>query len=535
MKAYLNKIYTQQLPEEIRKKLQQLIMDQDIEMVFLSREYFCSVPTITVILGKSAERKIQETLQRENWIRNSLEHQQILICIHLHCANEQGVDFHFTYMLFNCHTRHLIYARTEKSWNSMFQNLYSDKQAKNQKLFQQWIIPISKQCEVYEEQFIKSQLPNPSVEVVGTGIKTVYSALFSAFRDFFLPKPQHQHFEGAKILAFMEQYISGVGHPLRKISLTAIEEFLTGTAVHMTHDQIEEQLTYVAILKNILQHQLSNLFHRQLTQTLSWNQYAELYEQPKTAVKKSVPDLPGQVSQIINAHFKPDYMYLHQMKDGQSKTNQLLLIIVGEDLKITHLQRIHHLLKPHFPEHEFTILLHKIDWLKKHYALFYGFIDRYLHRDHLICQRRAALTFPQKIERERDLLVRDYWKERKKIIDVHWTNIGFGCPVFHEMQIIYLRSIFQQLFLGTLYHYAHYIPNTLNLNYLWELLEFFAPEISARLVMSRPMKELIAYVNEPDQNFPMPESASAETPTLLFHEAVACCSQLYQNLSQELS
>ena len=246
MKTYLNTIYKQQLPEEIRKKLQQLVMDQDIEMVFLPREYFCSVQIITVILGKSTEKKAQETLQRENWIRNSLEQQQIMICIQLHSTNEQSVDFHFTYMLFNCHTRHLIYARTEKSWNSMFQNLYSEKQAKNQKLFQQWMMPIIKQCEVYEEQFIKSQIPNPSVEVVGRGIKTMSSTLFSAFREFFLPKPQHLNFEGAKILAFMEQYISGVGHPLRKISITAIKEFLTGTAVNMTQDCIGEQLTYVA-------------------------------------------------------------------------------------------------------------------------------------------------------------------------------------------------------------------------------------------------------------------------------------------------
>ncbi|MGA9211261.1 hypothetical protein [Kaistella sp.] len=533
MKAYLNKIYGQQLPEEIRKKLQQLVMDQYTEMVFLSREYFCSVPTITVILGKSAEKKVQETLQREGWIRNSLTQQQMIISIHLHSANDQQVNLHFSYMLFNCYTRHLIYARTEKSWNSMFQNLYSEKQAKNQKLFQQWITPIIRQCEVYEAQFIKSQIPNPSVEVMGTGIKTMYSTLFSAFREFFLPRPLHQNFEGTKILVFMEQYISGVGHSLRKISITAIEEFLTSTAVNITQDRMEEQLNYVAILKEVLQHQLSNLFHRQLTQTLSWNQYAAVYEQPKTAVKKVLPDLPSQVSQIINEHFKPDYIYLHQMKDAQGKPTKLLLIIVGEDLKITHLQRIQHLLKPHFPEYEFTILLHKTEWLKKHYALFYGFIDRYLHRDHLIYQRRAVLTYPKKLERERDLLVRDYWKERKRIIEVHWTNIGFGCHAFHETQIIYLRSIFQQLFLGTLYHYAHYLPNTLNLNYLWELLEFFAPEIPARLMMSRPMKEIIAYVNEPDQNFPMAESAPAETSTLLFHEAVACCSQLYQNLLHE--
>ena len=533
MKAYLNTIYGQQLPEEIRKKLQQLIMDHDLEMVFLSREYFCSVPTITVILGKSAGKKVQETMQREAWIRNSLTQQQIMISIHLHSTNDQQVDLHFSYMLFNCHIRHLIYVCTEKSWNSMFQNLYSDKQAKNQKLFQQWITPIIRQCGVYEEQFIKSQFPNPPVEVVVTGIKTVYAELFSAFREFFLPKPQHLNFKGAKILAFMEQYIPGVGHSLRKISITAIVEFLSGTDVNMTQDRMEEQLNYVEILKDVLQHQLSNLFHRQLTQTLSWNQYAAVYEQPKTAVNKSVPDIPSQVSQIINEHFKPDYIYLNRLKDGQGKTNQLLLIIVGEDLKITHLQRVHHLIKPDFPEHEFTILLHKTEWLKKHYALFYGFIDRYLHRDHLIYQRRAALTFPKKIERERDLLVRDYWKERKRIIDVHWTNIGFGCHAFHETQIIYLRSIFQQLFLGNLYHYAHYLPNTLNLNYLWDLLEFFAPEISANLVMSRPMKEILSYVNEPDQNFPTVESAPAETSTLLFHEAVACCSQLYQNLLHE--
>ena len=534
MKTYLNLITQQQLSTEICKNLQQLVMNYPIEMVFLSREYFCSVPTIIVILCKTAENKIKEAVRREIWNSNSMR-QQVMISIHQYPANGQPIDLHFSAILFNCHKRHLIYGRTEKSWNSVFQNIYSEKQGKNQTLFQQWITPIIRQCDVYEEQFINNQLLNSPIEVVATGIKTIYAELFAAFRDFFMPRPQHPNFEGVKILAFMEQYIAGVGHSFRKISIVAIEEFLSGLPLHMKQDRIEEQLHYVAILKDVLQHQLSNLFHRQLTQTLSWNQYAAVYEPPKAVVKKSVSDLPSTISQIINEHFKSDYIFLHHLNGESEKRSKTLVIIVGEQLKINHLQQIQHLINPHFPEQEFTIILHKTEWLKKHYALFYGFIDRYLHRDHLIDQRRAVISFPKKIEQERDLLVRDYWKDRKKIIEVHWANIGFGCHAFHETHIIYLRSIFQQLFLGALYHYSHYIPNTLNLHYLWELISFFAPEVPERLVMNRPMKEIISYVKEPDQNFPGIASRSSEASTLLFQEAVAFCSQLYQNMNQELS
>lgn len=475
---------------------------------------------------------VTESLQREIWINNSLIQQQVMITIHQYPTHGQPVDLPFSAIQFNCHLRHLIYAGTEKSWNSLFQNLYSDKQAKNQKLFQQWVTPLITQCAVYEEQFIKNSFPNAPVEVVAAGIKTIYATLFSAFRNFFLTKPQHPHFEGVQILAFMEDNIPTLGQPLRQISIAAIAEFLNQTPLYLTPDSLAEQLTYIAGLKNILQHHLSNLFHRQLAQTLSWNQYAAVYEQPKPITKKLVPDLPSRVSQIINEHFKTDYIYLHRLNDTPIRT-RILLIIVGDQMKISQLQRIEHLLNPHFPEHQFTILLHKTEWLKKHYALFYGFVDRYLQRDNLICQRRAVLQFPKKVEQERDLLVKEYWSERKKIIDVHWTNIGFGSHAFYESQIIYLRTIFQQLFLGTLYQYAHYIPNTLNLHYLWDLISFFAPEVPTRLVMNRPMKEMIAYVNEPDQNFPGAVREPAETSTLLFQEAVACCSQLYQNMCNQ--
>lgn len=531
MKAYLNLINQQKFPRETSKNLQQLVMNHDIEMVFLSREYFCSVSAIIVILGKAAKNTIQKMLQQEIWISNSLEQQQVIISIHQYPANGQPINLHFSAILFNCHTRHLIYARTEKSWNSLFQNLYSHKQAKNQKLFQQWITPIIKQCEVYEEQFIKNTFPNRPVEVVSTGIKTIYSTLFSAFREFFLATPQHSDFEGVKILTFMENYISGVGHPLRKISIDAIGEFLTEVTFTITQDRVEEQLNDVVILKDVLEHQVSNLFHRQLAQTLSWNQYAAVYDQSQAVVQKSVPDLPSDVSQIINKHFKTDYIYLHHVKDDAGKKSKVLLIIVVEQMKITHLQRVQQLINPQFPDHQFTILLHKTEWIKKHYVLFYGFIDRYLQREHLICQRRALLQFPKKIERERDLLVKEYWSERKRIIDVHWTNIGFGSHALYETQIIYLRSIFQQLFLGTLYHSAHYIPNTINLHYLWELISFFAPEVPEQLVMNRPMKEIISYVNEPDQNFPgTGMQTGSESTGTLFLEAVSCSNQLYERL-----
>lgn len=534
MKTYFNRINQKELPEGTRKNLQQLVMNHHIEMVFLSREFFCSVPTVIVIVGKTMENTVTEALQRETWITNSLNQHNVIISLQPYPTHGKPVNLPFSAILFNCHTRHLIYAHTEKSWNSLFQNLYSDKQAKNQKLFQQWISPLLTQCAVYEEQFIKNRFPNPPVEVVAAGIKTIYATLFSAFQEFFLARPRHPHFEGVQILTFMEDYISGLVQPLKKISIAAIAEFLNENPLHLTQDRIAEQLTYVAGLKNLLEHHLSNLFHRQMAQTLSWNQYAALYEQPKPTKKIPVPDLPSHVSQIINEHFKTNYIYLHRQNNSGKRT-RILLIIVGDQLKISHLQRLQHLLNPHFPEYQFTILLHKAEWLKKHYPLFYGFADRYLHRDYLICQRRAALTFPKKIQQERDFLVRKYWKERKNIIDVHWANIGFGRDAFQDTQLIYLRSIYQHLLLGTLYHYAHYIPNTLNLHYLWDLISFFAPEVSARLVMNRPMKEIIAYVNEPDQNFPGAAPQPPETSTLLFQEAVACCSQLYQNMSNELS
>ena len=63
MKAYLNLINQQKFPRETSKNLQQLVMNHDIEMVFLSREYFCSVSAIIVILGKAAKNTIQKMLQ----------------------------------------------------------------------------------------------------------------------------------------------------------------------------------------------------------------------------------------------------------------------------------------------------------------------------------------------------------------------------------------------------------------------------------------------------------------------------------------
>lgn len=533
MKAYLNTISRQNLPSTVKQQLNRLIMEYDPEMIFCSREQVCALPAITLMAGKNmTDRQLKEA-QQLDWVRNSVEKQGVIISIGRHHAEYS--DLHFSYIVLNCHYRHLIYAKTEKSWISRFQNDYSVKQSKNEKLFRTWQSGIEKQCAAYYSQFIASHSNTRSEDVLQAGLKAVYEELLSGFRTFFVPKNLHSCYKGATVLDFMQQHVPELKQPLAQIEGHAIKRILDRSTTVMTETLSQEHLYYVQILRGIFSTNLAHLFYGKLRQTLSWNRYAEVYLQGPVVAEKPERDLPAAVAEIIKKQYRTQYIYLVPSKVCAGQPCRYLLIILGSALKITRLHFVQQLMATHFPELQISILLHKTEWIKKHYALFYGFIDRYLSSEYLIDRSQKELSFPTKVEQERDGLVRRYWAERKKIIDVQWTSVGFPESEFTENQVLYLRSIFQQLFLGTLYHYAHYIPNTLNLNYLWELITWFAPELLQKIRMNRPMQEVLAFVATPVQNFPNGDPSPEEISTVSFQEAVSCCTRLYEHLNQELS
>lgn len=533
MKAHLNTINTQTLSPTVKQQLNRLIMEYDPEMIFCSREQVCTVPAITVIAGKNMTDRQLEEAQHLDWVRNSIEQHRVIICIGRHQA--EYTDLHFSSIVLNCHYRHLIYARSEKSWISRFQNDYSLKQCKNEKLFRTWQSGIENRCAAYHKQFIALHPDHQSEEVVQAGLKAVYEELLSGFRTFFVPKNLHSFYKGTLILDFIEQHVPELKQPLAKIEVHALQRILDGSATVMNETLRQEQLYWSEIMRGILRTDLAHLFYGKLRQTLSWNRYAEVYLNEPAVTEKPELDLPAAIAELITKQYRTQYIYLVPSKACAGQPCRYLLIMIGSSLKITQLHFVKQLMATQFPELQFIILLHQTEWIKKHYGLFYGFIDRFLSSDHLIYRSQKELSFPTKVEQERDGLVRRYWADRKKIIDVQWASVGFPESEFTEGQVLYLRSIFQQLFLGTLYHYAHYIPNTLNLNYLWELITWFAPELPQKIRMNRPMREVIAFMGTPVQNFPNADSSADEISTISFQEAVSCCTRLYEHLNRELS
>ncbi|ACU06708.1 hypothetical protein FIC_00234 [Flavobacteriaceae bacterium 3519-10] len=535
MKAHLNTISRQNLPPKVKQQLNLLIMENDAELIFFSREHLCSLPTLTVIIGKNTDSRQLQELQQHDWVRNSIEKPGLIIAVNAHSSHAPEPDLHFSYIVLNCHPRHLIYARTEKSWNSRFQNDYSLKQSRNEKQFRAWQSGIENQCAAYYSQFIAPNSDTRSEDVLQAGLKAVYEELLSGFRKIFLPKNLHSFYKGAAVLDFMQQHVPELKQPLAQIEGHAIKRILDRSTTVMNETQRQEHLDYVQILRGIFSTNLAHLFYGKFRQTLSWNQYAEVYLQKPVAAEKPERDLPAAIAEIIKQQYKTQYIYWVPQKASEGQPRRYLLIMLGSSLKITQLHFVQQLMATHFPELQICILLHKTDWIKKHYGLFYGFIDRYLSSEYLIDRSQKELSFPAKVEQERDGLVRRYWAERKEIIDVQWTSVGFPESEFTEGQVLYLRSIFQQLFLGTLYHYAHYLPNTLNLNYLWELITWFAPELPQKIRMNRPMQEVLAFIGTPVHNFPNIDEPEVDISTISFQEAVSCCSRLYEHLNNELS
>lgn len=533
MKHYLNTLASHHLPESIRWKLRHLLADNDIELIFFSREHLCPLSTLTVIVGAGISHARLQELQQQDWIRNSMEQHCLMITISPHSSHASEADLPFSYIVLNCHPRHLIYARTEKSWASRFQNDYSEKQNKYEKLFITWQSSIEARCAAYHTQFIAPYSVAMDEAVVQAGLKAIYEEILKGFRTFFLPKNLHNFYNGTLILDFMQQHVPELKQAVTQLEVSAIKRLLNGSAPEMASTLTQQHLHYIQLLSDILRTDLAHLFYAKLRQTLSWNRYAALYLPAQPVTNQPAPDLRAALAETIRKQYKTQYIYWIPSKTSADEPRRYLLIMLGSSLKITQLHYVQQLLATHFPELQITILLHKTDWIKKHYAVFYGFIDRHLRSEYLIYYSQKTLSFPPKVEQERDGLVRRYWAERKKIIEVQWASIGFSESAFTEGQVLYLRSIFQQLFLASLYYYAHYLPNTLNMNYLWELITWFAPQLPQKIGLHRPMQDVLAFAGAPDQNFPNAEAD--DISTISFQEAVSCCTRLYEHLNNELS
>jgi len=173
MKPYLNTISRQHLPSALKQQLNRLIMDYETELIFFSREHVCTLPTLTVIIGKNTDSSQLQELQQHDWLRNSIEQHGLTITVCAHSSHAPEPELHFTYIVLNCHPRHLIYARTEKSWISRFQNDYSLKLSRNDKLFRTWQSGIETKCAAYYSQFITPHSDVRSDEVFQAGLTAI--------------------------------------------------------------------------------------------------------------------------------------------------------------------------------------------------------------------------------------------------------------------------------------------------------------------------------------------------------------------------
>ena len=530
MEAHLNTIIRQDLPQKAKHHLNRLLTAYDIEMVFYSREHVSSLPTLTVIAGKNMTDRQLEELQHMDWIKNSISEYHLIISMGKH--HVEYSDFHFTYIVLNCHFRHLIYARTEKSWISRFQNDYSLKQNRYQKQFKEWVTHTETACENYHTKFIAPAPRTPQVFTIA--MREIYTELLSAFRTYFLPKSLHEHDGELQILDFMRLHVPGIRHLAGKISLPVLSQILSSQCGHPDESFYREALEQAGLMRGMLNKNLPGIFHRNLTRTLLWNEYEQLYKNEQLQRHDDAMEITDRMVQMITADFKTDFIYLVKQRKESSGKSGVLLLITGPDFKLTQIHHLKQLLENAVPEIRVTLLLHKTEWFKKHHTVFHGFIDRFLTENSMLYQSRTKMEFPSAVESCRDQLVKKYWEERKKIIDSHWSTMEVARHCREEISTVHLKAIFQQLCLGLLYHHAHYVPNSTNINYLWELVEWFAPELTA-LPNADHMKNLLPLINRQEINFPQLESSPAVPAGAGIQEFMLGCSKMYDHLTTHLS
>lgn len=537
MKRTLEHNALQKLPSVIQEELLRTIDQRAIDLLFVTSLPYTPICKITMVLNKGVSQEKKAEMQNALWIKESYERFNIVVCICEHTVFPFKSDFHFTYIALNLHPRFVVYSRTEKVWQSLFQNYYLFSKRKQWQQLNKWLAELEEKHAAHFAQHIIPLLEQKQFVAASILYKQMLRGYLHAIKNLLFPRNVEVISTDKEFLKTLKLYFPDL-YAIFINEVCLEEEFypLLDTIHSVALDEeayvqnLCDMLTTIAgRLKKGVKHYFESTIETLLHDTDGKPVFTrEGYE----AV------ILNKIKNQLAKAFNPNLIYLIDSKD----TNQgmaFMLLLVGVGVTANKANEIRIAIKNLFKQTvEVTILLHNPTWLKQHAYNFLPFVYRYITDARLLYskEQNTHLNFIYPVFEIADTTTNNhnaYWQLCKNNLESLWEQINQKEDKKYKLHTIaHLRSIFKQLCLAYLYKQMHYVPHIKSPKYLWSLVQWVDDDFSIKLLPSDYASNFFKLLATRPPYFPTEQTVVQELKQEEYKNALYVCHHFYTKLKE---
>lgn len=537
MKRTLEHSALQKLPFAIQEELLRAIDQGAIDLLFVTSLPYTPICKITVVLSKAVlpERKV--AMQKALWIKEAYERFNIVVCICEHTVFPFKSDFHFTYIALNLHPRFVVYSRTEKVWQSLFQNYYLFSKRKQWLQTNRWLTEMEEKHAQHIVQYVLPLREENQFAAASILYKQMLRSYLLAIKNLLFPMNVGVIHTDRELLKVLKQYFPDLYAIFVNESRSEETIFLL---LETTHIDTLESETYcqnlcdiLAVIAGRFKKEVKSYFESNI-ETLLHDTDGELVFTKQAYEAVILNKIKGQLAKAYNLNL----IYLIDSKDTDQGM-AFMLLLVGVGITANKVNEIRMAIKNLFKQKiELTVLLHNTTWLKEHAHNFLPFVYKYITDTRLLYSKNqnTHLDFIYPVYEIANTTTdshNGYWKLCKNNLESLWEQINHKDGKKYKLHTIaHLRSIFKQLCLAYLYKQMHYIPHIKSPKYLWSLVQWVDDDFSIKLLPSDYTNNFFNLLATRPPYFPTEQTLVQEPKQEDYKNALYVCSLFYNKLKE---
>lgn len=514
----INKL--QGIPLLVQEKLLNEINKGNVELIFSTSPHFSTINQVTVILNKDIPEAKRKELQEPSWTKEVFQQFGVVVTFCIHIVFPFKSDFHFTYLSLYLNPQFIIYSRKDNSWGSLLQNFYTFSIRRQLSQLDNWLLEINQKHEDYKVRFIASLVQEKQfhaalimyVHIIRLYLHSVQSMLF--------PNDTLIFNSDVELLESIEENYPElsqifINNDIDKMYLCNLLDATCNDYMSLEENHLAKVENVCTVIQGQFEIAVNNFFTPRIEYLLSDLKGKQIFSK----VEYEQFMLNAVIKRLLQS-YDIDLVYLIESKVSNDSI-ELLLFIVGTDIKIQMEQHMSTLIRNHLSQRvEITCLLHKTTWIERHGTKFLPFIYKHITDDNIAYSRTSKKhsqfilpMFESPEDTDSSFWQNDFWKLCQDNLESQWLQMDlFSCTTYQIGHVAQLGSIFKQLCLTFLYKKLNYVPHVASPRYLWKLVQWADRNYSNQLMSIEQSDALFYFLNTKLPYFPR-QSTSANNPS----------------------
>lgn len=514
------------LPEEMALAIQNFIYNAvcstELILVFYTPIVNSKLNLLTLIVDKQNYDKTVSTLQPQIEDLDALKHYHTLISINYHQVSSKDSHFHFSFLQLHLQPQFVIYSNHLNSWNSLFQNFYSNNKQKVITQFENYNKEIKNSVNEAISKFVKPLINEQLYEAAYVALLKVCSFYFELLKNILLPKSLHQLYNEEKFTVFVETYYVEFSKILHKMAKMKSRELKNQTQYRIGLNPLRSFDKKINEISQTIKEgikQATKFYHKRID--------FELLPEPNE--KKLLKQL---IAFLVSGH-KIDVIYL--LGSCNHQTYKLKLLIISPTLRIQHHDALIDKVRIHFNGNiEVFCLIHTLEWLQQKENLHQLFFNKYLVPENIIYVRKYLDVNRSKYVHQKNnqiqYLQKQYLQERLTYIFPWLCAFQQQNLMYQRGHILLLKNVLQQLILALLYQKIQYTPSIYSYKYLLPLFQTLLPETYNLYVEPHEEESILTTLSHAIEFHPKTHYLSQEIDQSACAKILCLCQKLFNEI-----